>query len=132
MTEGSEAAGTTTASNDVRITRVGKYLRQTRIDEIPQLWNVLIGDMSIVGPRPEWSVCVRNYEDKIPCYHLRHLVKPGITGWAQVNYPYGADVDDARKKLAFDLFYLSNASPTLDFCIILKTVYVLFGRVGGR
>ena len=87
--------------------------------------------MSIVGPRPEWSVCVSEYESALPGYHLRHLVKPGITGWAQVNYPYGQNVDDARKKLAFDLFYVSHSSLVLDCSIILKTLYVLVGRVGG-
>ena len=132
MANGSESEGKTTVKNDARLTRIGKWLRQIRIDEIPQLWNVLKGDMSIVGPRPEWTVCVENYENQIHCYHLRHLVKPGITGWAQVNYPYGEGIEDARKKLAFDLFYISNASLIMDFCIILKTVYVLMGRFGGR
>jgi exopolysaccharide biosynthesis polyprenyl glycosylphosphotransferase len=132
MASGSELQGATTVKNDSRQTRVGRFLRRTRIDELPQLWNVLKGDMSLVGPRPEWTVCVERYETVLPCYHLRHLVKPGITGWAQVNYPYGEGTEDARKKLAFDLFYVSNGSLTLDFCIILKTVYVLIGRIGGR
>ena len=127
-----EAAGTTTVPGDARITRLGHFLRRSRIDEIPQLFNVLKGDMSFVGPRPEWSVCVELYEQQLPYYHLRHLVKPGITGWAQVNYPYGQDVYDARNKLSFDLYYVSNASLILDSTIILKTLYVILGRIGGR
>ena len=127
-----EAAGTTTVPGDARITRLGHFLRRSRIDEIPQLFNVLKGDMSFVGPRPEWTVCVELYEQQLPYYHLRHLVKPGITGWAQVNYPYGQDVYDARNKLSFDLYYVSNASLILDSTIILKTLYVIFGRIVGR
>lgn len=132
MRKGSEKDGATTTKGDSRLTRVGRILRKYRIDEIPQLLNVLKGDMSIVGPRPEWTVCVNEYEKILPCYHLRHLVKPGLTGWAQVNYPYGENVEDARKKLAFDIFYISHASLVLDCSIILKTLYVLIGKVGGR
>ena len=128
----SEAAGTTTVPGDSRITRLGHFLRRSRIDEIPQLLNVLKGDMSFVGPRPEWTVCVELYEQQLPFYHLRHLVKPGLTGWAQVNYPYGQDVDDARNKLSFDLHYVTHASLILDSTIILKTLYVVMGRIGGR
>jgi exopolysaccharide biosynthesis polyprenyl glycosylphosphotransferase len=132
MTLNSERAGTTTTKNDARITRLGNLLRKFRIDEIPQLINVVKGDMSIVGPRPEWTVCVEDYEHQLPGYHLRHLAKPGITGWAQVNYPYGEGVEDARNKLAFDLFYVAHPSFILDCSIVLKTVYVLLGRIGGR
>jgi lipopolysaccharide/colanic/teichoic acid biosynthesis glycosyltransferase len=128
----SEADGTTTAPGDSRITRLGHFLRRSRIDEIPQLFNVLKGDMSFVGPRPEWTVCVDLYEQQLPYYHLRHLVKPGLTGWAQVNYPYGQDVNDARNKLSFDLYYVTHASLVLDSTIILKTLYVVLGRIGGR
>ena len=128
----SEAAGTTTSPGDSRITRLGHFLRRSRIDEIPQLFNVLKGDMSFVGPRPEWTVCVDLYEQQLPYYHLRHLVKPGLTGWAQVNYPYGQDVYDARNKLSFDLHYVTHASLVLDSTIILKTLYVVMGRIGGR
>ena len=128
----SEADGTTTVPGDSRITRLGHFVRRTRIDEVPQLLNVLLGDMSFVGPRPEWTVCVEEYEHQLPYYHLRHLAKPGITGWAQVNYPYGQDVVDARNKLSFDLYYVSHASVVLDCTIILKTLYVLIGRIGGR
>jgi exopolysaccharide biosynthesis polyprenyl glycosylphosphotransferase len=132
MTLGAEKSGTTTTVNDARITRLGQILRKYRIDEIPQLINVLKGDMSVVGPRPEWTKCVADYEQHLPCYHLRHLAKPGITGWAQVNYPYGQDVDDARNKLSFDLYYVANSSFMLDCSILLKTIYVLAGHVGGR
>lgn len=132
MRLGSEIDGTTTSSGDDRITPLGRFLRKTRLDELPQLWNVLTGDMSLVGPRPEWVKCVDDYEHQVPHYHLRHLVRPGITGWAQVNFPYGQDVNDARKKLCFDLYYVKNASLTLDCSIILKTLHVVAGRVGGR
>jgi|GEM_PF-200707 len=132
MKDGSDAEGTTTSQNDPRVTRIGNFLRKYRIDEIPQLFNVLRGEMSIVGPRPEWTACVDRYEHAIPGYHLRHLVKPGITGWAQVNFPYGEDVEDAKTKLAFDLHYVTHASLVLDTSIILKTIYVLAGRVGGQ
>ena len=132
MRVNSEAAGTTTTPGDSRITRLGHFLRRSRIDEIPQLINVLKGDMSFVGPRPEWTVCVELYEQQLPYYHLRHLAKPGITGWAQVNYPYGQDVYDARNKLSFDLYYVTHASLILDCTILLKTFYVVLGRIGGQ
>ncbi len=132
MQENSEADGTTTAPGDSRITRLGHFLRRSRIDEIPQLLNVLKGEMSFVGPRPEWTVCVEHYEQHLCYYHLRHLAKPGITGWAQVNYPYGQDVNDARNKLSFDLYYVSHASLLLDCSILLKTLYVVLGRIGGQ
>jgi len=127
-----ERDGTTTAPGDGRITRLGHWLRRSRIDEIPQLFNVLRGDMSLVGPRPEWTLCVAEYEDKLPGYHLRHLAKPGLTGWAQVNYPYGEGIEDAACKLSFDLHYVTHASLVLDCSILLKTLYVVIGRIGGR
>ena len=115
--------------NDPRVTRVGKFLRKTRLDEIPQLINVLRGDMSFVGPRPERPEFVSTLKEKIPYYSHRHYVKPGATGWAQVKYPYGASVQDAEEKLCYDLYYIKNFSLTLDFIIILETVkVVLFGR----
>ncbi|MDI1249716.1 MAG: exopolysaccharide biosynthesis polyprenyl glycosylphosphotransferase [Lacunisphaera sp.] len=118
-----------TAVGDARITRFGRFLRQTRIDEVPQLWNVLVGDMSLIGPRAEWVKLVTDYEAKIPCYHFRHLVKPGITGWAQVNYPYGANLADTQRKLEYDLYYIRYFSFVLDASIVLKTIHLmLFGK----
>ncbi len=115
--------------NDRRITRVGRWLRKTRIDEIPQLWNVLRGDMSIVGPRPERPFFVEQLRKVIPYYDQRHTVKPGVTGWAQVRYPYGASVEDAIEKLQYDLFYIKHVSVVLDLSILLETVKViLVGR----
>ncbi len=118
-----------TGANDDRITPIGRFLRATRLDEVPQLWNVLVGDMSLIGPRAEWIKLVDEYEKKIPCYHFRHLVKPGITGWAQVNYPYGANLDDTLHKLEFDLYYIRYFSFVLDASIVLKTIHImLFGK----
>ena len=120
-----------TRENDNRITRVGRLLRLTRLDELPQIFNVLKGEMSLVGPRAEWSRIVADYENKIPSYHLRHMVKPGITGWAQVNYRYGAGLDDAIEKLRFDLYYIKNYSLVLDIEILLKTILKVFS-FGGK
>lgn len=118
-----------TGTNDDRITPIGRFLRTTRLDEVPQLWNVLVGDMSLIGPRAEWVKLVDDYEKKIPCYHFRHLVKPGITGWAQVNYPYGANLEDTLRKLEYDLYYIRYFSFVLDASIILKTIHImLFGK----
>jgi exopolysaccharide biosynthesis polyprenyl glycosylphosphotransferase len=110
---------------DSRITRVGRILRRTRIDEIPQFLNVLSGEMSLIGPRPERPEFVTMLEQAIPLYSQRHWVKPGITGWAQINYPYGASVDDAREKLCYDLYYVKNASALLDAHIALRTIGAL-------
>ncbi|WP_221252540.1 TIGR03013 family XrtA/PEP-CTERM system glycosyltransferase [Desulfuromonas versatilis] len=118
--------------NDPRITRVGGFLRKSRLDEIPQLFNVLRGDMSFVGPRPERPEFVERLSEKIPYYAKRHYMKPGVTGWAQVCYPYGASDKDSLEKLRYDLYYIKNYSLMLDFLIILETVkVVLYGR-GGR
>jgi lipopolysaccharide/colanic/teichoic acid biosynthesis glycosyltransferase len=115
--------------DDPRITRVGKFLRKTRIDEIPQLWNVLRGDMSLVGPRPERPEFVEGLNQEIPYYHLRHSVRPGITGWAQILYKYGSTVEDAKEKLRYDLYYIKNASVGLDLLILFNTIkIVLLGR----
>jgi len=115
--------------NDDRITRVGTILRLTRIDELPQLFNVLRGDMSFVGPRPERPPFVNELSRKVPFYASRHAVKPGITGWAQIRYPYGASVDDAVQKLQFDLYYVKNHSLFLDLVILFQTAQVvLFGK----
>ena len=115
--------------NDSRVTRIGKFIRATRIDELPQLYNVLKGDMSFVGPRPERPEFVSGYNERIPHYSLRHKVKPGITGWAQICYPYGENEEDAKKKLQYDLYYLKNYSLFLDFTILFQTLQVvLFGK----
>ena len=112
-----------------RVTRVGRWLRKLRLDELPQLWNVFRGEMSLIGPRAEWIKCAERYEKQIPFYHFRHLVKPGITGWAQVNYPYGESDEDAIAKLQYDLYYIRHYSLKLDAMIVLKTVHtMLFGR----
>jgi lipopolysaccharide/colanic/teichoic acid biosynthesis glycosyltransferase len=117
-------------ANDTRITDVGRFLRAYRLDELPQLWNVLRGDMSVVGPRPERPEFVAALTEEIPFYPLRHDVKPGVTGWAQVCYTYGASVEDARKKLQYDLFYIKNLSVALDSFIIFKTIQTLVLRRG--
>lgn len=124
-----ETGAVWTQKNDTRITNVGKFLRKTRLDELPQLFNVLKGDMSLIGPRPERPEFVEKLKEKIPYYSERHFVKPGITGWAQVKYQYGASVDDAIEKLRYDLYYIKNLSPFLDMLIIFETIkVVLFGR----
>jgi sugar transferase (PEP-CTERM system associated) len=115
--------------DDPRVTPVGRLLRKTRIDEIPQLLNVLKGDMSLVGPRPERPEFVAALNKKIPYYHLRHSVRPGITGWAQILYKYGSSVEDAKEKLRYDLYYIKNTSVGLDLLIFLNTIkIVLVGR----
>jgi exopolysaccharide biosynthesis polyprenyl glycosylphosphotransferase len=116
--------------NDDRITRVGAILRKTRLDELPQVWNVLRGDMSFVGPRPERPYFVDLLKEKIRYYDLRHYVKPGITGWAQVMYRYGASVEDSRHKLEYDLYYAKNTSLRLDLLILLKTIGVVLKGEG--
>lgn len=118
--------------DDPRVTKVGQFLRKTRIDEIPQLYNVLKGEMSFVGPRPERLAFVDRLKETIPYYSTRHFIKPGVTGWAQVRYPYGASDEDALEKLRYDLFYIKNYSIFLDFKIILDTVKVVTSGFGGR
>jgi sugar transferase (PEP-CTERM system associated) len=120
------------ARGDARVTRIGGVIRKLRIDELPQILNVLRGDMSFVGPRPERPYFVANLAAIIPYYNERHWVRPGITGWAQINYPYGASIDDARHKLSFDLYYVKNRSIFLDFVILLQTVRVIFWNYGAR
>jgi exopolysaccharide biosynthesis polyprenyl glycosylphosphotransferase len=117
---------------DPRVTRVGRFLRLTRIDEIPQVLNVLRGDMSVVGPRPERPIFVEQLAQVIPHYNDRAIVKPGITGWAQVSFPYGASVEDARIKLAYDLYYVRRRSLFLDLLILLATVRVVLFQEGAR
>jgi len=118
--------------DDPRITRVGKFLRMTRLDEIPQLWCVLKGDMAFVGPRPERPEFVEWLKQEIPYYSLRHLVRPGITGWAQIRYKYGNTIEDSKEKLRYDLFYIKNASIGLDVLIMFQTIKILLLRRGAQ
>ena len=115
---------------DPRITFVGRFLRRTRLDELPQLWNILVGDMSVVGPRPERPEFVSQLTQEIPYYGQRHVVRPGLTGWAQVRYTYGASVEDALMKLQYDLFYIKNLSLALDVFIMFSTVKTVLLRRG--
>lgn len=115
--------------NDSRITPFGKFMRKTRVDELPQLWNVLNGDMSFVGPRAEWDKLHDEYEKEIPLYYLRASIKPGLTGWAQVKYPYGANLEDTKRKLEYDIYYMKYQNFMMDLIIIMKTIkIVLFGK----
>jgi len=118
--------------NDPRVTRIGRFIRKVRIDELPQAWSVLMGHMSFVGPRPEVPAFVDDLQEQIPFYGERHMVKPGITGWAQINYPYGASIEDSRKKLEYDLYYAKNYTPFLDLVILLQTVRVILWPDGAR
>tara|TARA_R110000782_G_scaffold117364_1_gene207525 strand:- start:26826 stop:28214 length:1389 start_codon:yes stop_codon:yes gene_type:complete len=118
--------------DDPRITRLGYWLRKLRIDELPQCWTVLKGDMSFVGPRPERKQFIEGLEKELRYYAERHMVKPGITGWAQINYPYGASLEDARHKLEYDLYYAKNYTPFLDFLILIQTVRVILWPDGAR
>src|SRR5262245_3525776 len=119
-------------AQDDRVTYVGRFIRWARIDELPQLLNVLRGEMSVVGPRPERPYFVERFDKLIPAYDDRHAVLPGITGWAQVNYPYGASLKDAREKLRYDLYYIANYSLLLDLKILLATVRVVLSGKGAR
>ncbi|HNR91628.1 MAG TPA: TIGR03013 family PEP-CTERM/XrtA system glycosyltransferase [Dokdonella sp.] len=118
--------------DDDRVTRTGRFIRKVRIDELPQLWNILRGDMSLIGPRPERPQFVAELAKKIRYYELRHCVKPGLAGWAQLNYPYGATVEDAAEKLKYDLFYVKNHDFLLDLLILIQTVEVVLFRRGAR
>ena len=128
-----EKAGAQYASkDDARITRIGRFIRKVRIDELPQAWSVLKGEMSFVGPRPERPEFVSDLEEQLPYYAERHMVKPGITGWAQINYPYGASTEDSRHKLEYDLYYAKNYTPFLDLLILLQTLRVVLWHDGAR
>ncbi|KUR71113.1 sugar transferase [Novosphingobium fuchskuhlense] len=131
-TDAEKAGAQWAAKDDPRVTRVGKLIRKLRIDELPQAWTVLKGEMSFVGPRPERPEFVSDLEDKLPYYAERHMVKPGITGWAQINYPYGASIEDSRHKLEYDLYYAKNYSPFLDLLILLQTLRVVLWNEGAR
>ena len=133
MRRDAEARGAVwAAERDPRITRVGTFLRRTRLDELPQLFNILRGDMSFVGPRPERPEFVEALSREIPLYAERHAVKAGLTGWAQINYPYGASLDDARSKLSYDLYYIKNFSILFDVLIIAQTLRAVLWPSGVR
>ena len=133
MVQDAEAQGAVWAKkNDNRVTKLGDMLRKTRLDELPQLYNVLLGDMSMVGPRPERPEFVQTLAQSVPFFNRRHMVLPGLTGWAQVNYPYGASVEDSLEKLQYDLYYIKNRSMFLDIEIILKTIGVVIKKQGAR
>ena len=131
MRVNAEANGAQWASKrDPRITNIGRFLRATRIDELPQLINVINGDLSLIGPRPERPEIEEDLEQQIPHYRVRHWIRPGLSGWAQVCYPYGASVEDSRAKLSYDLYYLRNSNLFLDFLITIKTIRLVTGAKG--
>lgn len=133
MRTDAEADGAQWASkDDPRVTRIGRFIRKVRVDELPQAWSVLKGEMSFVGPRPERPEFVAELEESLPFYAERHMVKPGITGWAQINYPYGASIEDSRNKLEFDLYYAKNYTPFLDLLILMQTLRVVLWPEGAR
>ena len=120
------------SKDDERITNVGSILRKTRIDELPQLWSVFVGDMSLIGPRPERPEFDNYLIDQIPFYSMRYLLRPGLSGWAQVNYPYGASTVDTINKLSYDIFYIANYSFWLDLSIFFKTLRLIFNAKGSK
>ena len=133
MIEDAEKDGAQWAQKeDKRITRIGSFLRKSRIDELPQLWNLFKGDMSFVGPRPERPEFAFSNDllANIPFYQIRHTIKPGLTGWAQIKYPYGSSVEDSLQKLQYDLFYIKNRSMALDLSILLKTIRIVLSVKG--
>jgi lipopolysaccharide/colanic/teichoic acid biosynthesis glycosyltransferase len=125
-----ETGAQTTMENDPRVTRVGNFLRKSRLDELPQFWNVLRGDMSLVGPRAEIPSLVAEYQKQIPFYRARLLVKPGLTGWAQINYGYVASVTETGVKLEYDLYYIKHRTISMDIQIILRTISTVIRRTG--
>jgi lipopolysaccharide/colanic/teichoic acid biosynthesis glycosyltransferase len=133
MRQDAEAGGAKWATkNDPRITPIGKFLRKTRLDEIPQLWCVLKGDMAFVGPRPERPEFVQWLAEAIPYYNLRHIIRPGLTGWAQVRYSYGASLEESREKLKYDLYYIKHMSLSLDLLIMFETIKTVLLRKGSQ
>jgi len=133
MRHGAERQGVQWAKrNDPRVTEVGRWLRRLRIDELPQLVSVLKGEMSLIGPRPERPELEASLQEAIVHYSIRHWVKPGLSGWAQVCYPYGASIEDSRIKLGYDLYYIRNAGPLLDLLVLIKTLRLLAGAKGSE
>jgi lipopolysaccharide/colanic/teichoic acid biosynthesis glycosyltransferase len=120
--DGAKWAGT----HDPRITKVGTILRKTHLDEVPQMYNIIRGDIALVGPRAERPEFVQTLQSAIPYYYLRHTIKPGFTGWAQIKYRYARSIDDSKEKFEYDLYYLKNKSPLLDIGIVLKTLQIIF------
>lgn len=119
-----------TQDEDPRIFKWGSFMRKSRVDELPQLLNILKGDMHLIGPRAEWIDLVKDYENQLPNYHKRHKVAPGITGWAQVNYPYGRNLEDTRQKLMYDLYYIKSWNLWLEIKVVFKTIAVVLGKKG--
>jgi sugar transferase (PEP-CTERM system associated) len=133
MRQDAEAKGAVWATkDDPRVTRVGRFMRKTRLDEIPQLWNVLRGDMGFVGPRPERPEFVQWLSKEIPYYDLRHMIRPGLTGWAQVRYRYGSSLEETKRKLEYDLYYLKHHSVGLDLLIMFETIKTIVLRRGAQ
>lgn len=132
MRAGAQRGSPLTQERDRRITRLGRFLRAYHLDELPQLWNVLKGDMSLIGPRPEVAVLAETFERRIPLYRYRRLVPSGMTGWAQVNQGYAADIESTRLRLGYDLHYVTNLSPGLDLRILCRTLYTVLTRYGSR
>ncbi len=133
MCQDSEKDGSQFAqANDMRVTRVGKFIRKTRIDELPQFYNVLKGEMSLIGPRPEQKKFVDEFNKQIPFYNYRHIVKPGISGWAQVVHGYAANAEDTRIKLEHDFYYIKNFSFSMDLLILFKTIQTMLTGFGAR
>lgn len=133
MSKDSEKDGAKMATEgDMRVTRVGKFIRKTRIDELPQFWNIIKGDMSLIGPRPEQKVFVNQFNETIPFYNYRHIVKPGITGWAQVTHGYAADEDETKVKVEHDFYYIKHFSFSLDLLIVFKTIHTMVTGFGAR
>ena len=131
MRTDAEASGAKWAvKNDPRVTPIGIFIRKTRIDEIPQLWNVLRGDMGLVGPRPERPEFVPYLAENLPFYNLRHLIRPGLTGWAQVRYGYGSTLEQAREKLEYDLYYIKHMTLGLDLLVMFETIKTVVRRKG--
>ena len=118
------------SKTDERITGIGKFLRKSRLDELPQLFNVFIGDMSLIGPRPEREIFDSKLMKFIPKYKYRYFIKPGLSGWAQVNFPYGSSIEDSKNKFSYDIYYLRNFSIWLDFLILLKTIRIVILKRG--
>ena len=133
MVNSSEKDGAKMASsNDMRVTKFGAFMRKFRIDELPQFINIIKGDMSLIGPRPEQEVFVNQFSRKIPLYNLRHLVRPGVTGWAQVSQGYANNEDETKTKLQYDLYYVKHYSIGLDLKIVFKTIYTILTGFGAK